>query len=1252
MADSGKILEKDIVEKKVYEIGDKISDSLKPASKQIDLLKNDWIKAMSEMKQSVFDLDKTAKNFKGVKQMKEFYALKEKQAKIIDVATKAQKDETKVIEQIAVAYKEQDRAEKNLISTIERKKLATESTVIALTKERYELQQLNIRAKQSAVLSSSLSTEYQKQAVRLTILQTKYKDLALTQGTSSKEAKNLKAQIDKLDSSLKKVDADVGQFQRSVGNYGKAMTTAASAARNMMSAMGVAGGAYLFVGVISDAFQRVRDFDKSMQNLSGVLRTSRKELAPLEADIIKVAGASIKTSREVANLAESLATLGKSPDQIRSLLKPVNDLSIGLNATSEEAGEFLVQMLNAFGASDEEAGKYADTIATIRTSTTLDFQKMRDSFQYIAPISKILNKDLAYTGSVVGILADNSLKAESAGRLLATAQQKLAKDGKSLTDALDEINKAQKENKTDLEVLALASKLFGSQAAKVGVILANNTDAIETNAQAIRDNGGALDDLVNEQLKSLDAKLKILDSSWEEFILTIENGEGTIASAYKGFIELLTNTIQKMTDLEKAQKRVLEATGVDGESGFKIFLKGLLPFVGYINSEYDDLIEKQTRFNEINENIDTNGLLTLELMYRNLNKEISKNKELSDNEIKLYNKQLEVIQNAIKAKKEQRKTLEAEAVALGFNEKELGKYSDKIKDYTDGDLQSFISKMKESTNSTNEETEATGKLSKEQIKANKALEDRLKLLADDKFNYQKAQLESQIEANKIILENDKETYDSKRKASVEYFALKEQLLKLERDNEVSQAQGRTDKLAEIQLKYTDDSRDLELARQKNAIDLLKDFYQQELKTIRDAEQAKQAAQSQEIGDAQNTLKSSGQTAADVEAYEKAVAEIKKRYALETVQAQIDAVTKLQSEEGFTTEQRAELAEQLKVLKIEYSNIETDQIIANLDKQKEAEEKLAGFKRDMYAKFSDGLGEALNVNAQSIEVFLNSMDALFDKTENKIGDVLATMSAAASVTRNVLASVYAANIEELQLQLDKTNEYYDLAYARAEGDKVQQDLLRKEQAEKEAILKKQIAAEKTKAAKADKAAAIVQAGINTALAVTSALTQAPPAGYVMAAISAALGLAQIAIIASKPIPKFKDGHLSGTHEGWALTNDGGRDEVWERDGEAQVIKGRNVPIKMEKGDKIHRSVEDWQKLRRASILASVDIDNQKLKRFQAENSFNSHKNAIDEKAIQNAISDGFKKQKVNFHTTTNTKVDIGHDLWKLKQLYRN
>ncbi len=55
----------------------------------------------------------------------------------------------------------------------------------------------------------------------------------------------------------------------------------------------------------------------------------------------------------------------------------------------------------------------------------------------------------------------------------------------------------------------------------------------------------------------------------------------------------------------------------------------------------------------------------------------------------------------------------------------------------------------------------------------------------------------------------------------------------------------------------------------------------------------------------------------------------------------------------------------------------------------------------------------------------------------------------------------------------------------------------------------------------KAAALAQAGVNTALAVSNALVTPPPAGPILAAAALASGIAQAAEIASAPPPSFSD-----------------------------------------------------------------------------------------------------------------------------------
>ena len=355
-------------------------------------------------------------------------------------------------------------------------------------------------------------------------------------------AQNVK-QLNKLDKALENSSKRTNIFKGGLSQLALRFTAASLVASAFLK------GLQAIWRGMKDAARRVVEFDKTMQEMAGIVRESRRDMQALENTIVEVASKSIKTSNEVAKLASTLLTLGKTKSEVQDLLEPVNNLSIAMKASSEDAGEFLVQTLNAFGAGTDEAQKYADTIAAIRTSTTLDFQRMRDSFQYIAPISKLLNEDLEYTGALVGVLADNGLKAESAGRLLATAQIKLAKGGRTLNEGLAEISEAYKNGAKDIEIMALAGELFGQNAARVGAILATNTAQIEEYTAEIRKSSGALDDLVNNQLESLDARIKILDSTWEKFILNIDNGTGVFSEFAKTFIDGTADIISSLDDI-------------------------------------------------------------------------------------------------------------------------------------------------------------------------------------------------------------------------------------------------------------------------------------------------------------------------------------------------------------------------------------------------------------------------------------------------------------------------------------------------------------------------------------------------------------------------------------------------------------------------------------------------------------------------------------------------------------------------------
>jgi hypothetical protein len=440
--------------------------------------------------------------------------------------------------------------------------------------------------KQQIKGSIGLTSAYSKESKRLNDLRNKYKDLALAEKENTKEGKKLLSQITKLDSKLKRIDKTVGQSQRNVGNYTSAFKKLATSFKNIALGLGVVQVIRGIGRVISDAARRVVEFDKELQNIAGITGSTRSSLKDLEESIVSVSKSSIRTSVEVAKLATTLFTLGKTKEEVKLLLKPVNDLSIAFGVNADAAADFLGQTLNAFGKGAEFASKFADIIANVRTSTSLDFERIKDGLGFIAPTANALNLTLGETTALLGVLQDNGVRAARAGRLLNSSFARILDKGLTLEDALEKINKSQNR-------ITTSSELFGKEALSLGLILADNTEKTADLANEFDNlSSGSLDELTSRQLDSLSAKLTILDSSWEALILSIENGTGGLSIFFKDVIVGVTNVFNILRRYNQTFQQNLKE---DVEESNKDFIKILQKYtdinVASEKRKYEEALE-------------------------------------------------------------------------------------------------------------------------------------------------------------------------------------------------------------------------------------------------------------------------------------------------------------------------------------------------------------------------------------------------------------------------------------------------------------------------------------------------------------------------------------------------------------------------------------------------------------------------------------------------------------------------------------
>lgn len=339
------------------------------------------------------------------------------------------------------------------------------------------------------------------------------------------------------------------KFNSSTGNMVSGLKVLGSTFKTVMASFGLFAGIGLLTSIFTNAFRSVVQFDKSMVNMGAIAGKTRSELKELEKDIRQVAKESLNTATQVADMATELIKLGTSTQGVSFLLKPVNDLSIASGMAADATAILLKGTLNAFQETESQAQRYADVMAQALNSTALDAQKLADSFTYIASTANVAGYTVEETSAMIGVLVDSNVQASSAGRVLSSVFGRLAKGGKQLEGELEKIRNSQ-------DKLAQASKIFGAEGARLGVILANNKNRLAELTAEFENSGGALAELTNKQLESMSAKLNILNSGWQEFVLSMENGQGRLAVVFRGLIDFLTTAVNGMTLLTKSTEDI------------------------------------------------------------------------------------------------------------------------------------------------------------------------------------------------------------------------------------------------------------------------------------------------------------------------------------------------------------------------------------------------------------------------------------------------------------------------------------------------------------------------------------------------------------------------------------------------------------------------------------------------------------------------------------------------------------------------
>lgn len=227
--------------------------------------------------------------------------------------------------------------------------------------------------------------------------------------------------------------------------------------------------------------------------------------------------------------------------------------------------------------------------------------------------------------------------------------------------------------------------------------------------------------------------------------------------------------------------------------------------------------------------------------------------------------------------------------------------------------------------------------------------------------------------------------------------------------------------------------------------------------------------------------------------------------------------------------------------------------------------------------------------------------------------------------NAINAMFDRRIELIDRQIEKETEMFDKSLEMAKDDDAEKAIIERNKEKRIQELEKRKKKEQIKAAKFNKALSLATAATSGAIAIINAFRTTPvatvgiPLGIAMSAIVAA----QIATIALAPIPAFAEGGEM-TYDGKALINDGGNMEYVQRGNDILTAPNKNAVVDLKRGDIIHKDFDNF-------------IDSNKS--FFLDNGiFGFGKKEMDEQLISNAIEKGFEKAKINNKVTVLNKME--------------
>lgn len=378
--------------------------------------------------------------------------------------------------------------------------------------------------------------------------------LKLTQTALSKAVpgtenwKKLNAEVQQTKARLKELTSQSGQTKG-------ALEKLSSVKAGALAAFAAIAGA---IRGVAKAFQKIMDFEQANANLSTIIGKNVKDIEALTYSAMELGRTTEYTASQVTLLQTELAKLGFKENSIMDMQEAVLHFATAIGTTLPEAAAMAGATLRMFGLNAKDTEDTLSVLTAGANNSALSFTYYQTAMATVGPVAKTFGFSLRDTVALLGTLANAGFDASSAATATRNILLNLADSSGKLAVALGkpvstfpELMDGLKTLKAQGVDLNTTLELTDKRSVSAFNTFLDGADAALNLRDSLDDVNGVLKKTAEERINTVEGSVKLLQSAWEGLILSFKDSSGVI----KDTIDWLTKLTESVSSFVNANRK-------------------------------------------------------------------------------------------------------------------------------------------------------------------------------------------------------------------------------------------------------------------------------------------------------------------------------------------------------------------------------------------------------------------------------------------------------------------------------------------------------------------------------------------------------------------------------------------------------------------------------------------------------------------------------------------------------------------------